>query len=123
MTFEVEMGMMENPHWLMTDLNLTEGGVLSFKLDDKLVSIENPPEQTIQAIFEAFGPYNTASADVSFINNFLHPYYISPEDYGDLMSNAIDDFIEGVTNNDIINVASVYQDLNQSWFNWLQTYD
>ncbi len=114
---------MENPYWRMSDLNITEGGDLSFKLDDKLVSIENAPEQTILSIYEMFGESTTTSADMSHLNNFLFYGYISPEDCGDLMTNAIDDFLDGKTNNDIINVASIYQDLNQSWFNWLQTYD
>jgi Ca2+-binding RTX toxin-like protein len=113
----------KNLSWTLSDLSLSEDKVLSFKLDDKQVTIPNAQDADIAYFVNEFGDFNNQeemiSLNVISLNEFVAGGYISFEDNGQLLS-ALDNIIEGDHDNEIINVASVYQDLNHDWYSWLQ---
>ena len=115
---------MKDLSWMMSDLSLSDEGVLSFKLDNKLITILNHQESDIEYIAGLFSNddeiVSSLEVDVISLNKFGERGYISFEEVDDLISSELDYFIKGDHDNEIINVASVYQDLNQSWFSWLQ---
>jgi Ca2+-binding RTX toxin-like protein len=109
--------------WTLSDLSLSEDKVLSFKLDDNQVTIANAQVADIAYFATKFGdfiePQFNNQVNVIALNEFVARGYISFEDNGQLLS-ALDNIIEGDHDNEIINVASVYQDLNHDWYSWLQ---